>query len=177
MKAALERFAPDPKLNSDPQIWPTERVTSELKGPICGPGCLFVLATQPKEGADVFILEGDRYGERVRTPMQAPPHIEDCIIASNHFLLYGATMSSDRSYHNFSTPVAFSTQHRYESMRHRLEAQYSSTEPITHFDADDVRSLLQCACVATTEHAIIVEMESNGSITMRVYLASSKFGK
>jgi hypothetical protein len=176
VKAAFEAFAPDTTLNNDVKVWPTKPAISELIGPVCGPGCVFVLTTQSTDGGDVFVLEGDRYGGRIRTAMQVPPYIPDCIMATNHFHLYGFTPSSDDYNQNFGFPVSFSSQHRYESMRHRLEMQFRTTGKVVHLNMEDVRSLLQSACQGRTEHAIEVELESNGNITLHIYLAASEFG-
>jgi hypothetical protein len=176
VKAAFEAFAPDFTLNHDSKVWPTEPAFSELIGPVWGPGNVLVLTTQSTEGGDAFVLEGDRYGGRIRTAMQAPPYIPDCIMATNHFHLYGFTPSSDDYNQNFGSRVGFSSQHRYESMRHRLEMQFRTTGKVVHLNVEDVRSLLQSACEGRTEHAIEVELESNGNITLHIHLAASEFG-
>jgi hypothetical protein len=177
VKAAFETFASDPKLNNDPKVWPTKRVTSDLKGPICGPGSIFVLTTMSNEGGDAFVLEGDRYGGRIRTSMQTAPYIPDCIMATNHFYLYGYTSSMhDNHHHNFDSCVNFSSLHRYESMRHRLEMQFPLPRKIVPLNLENVRSLIQSACVGRTEHAIEIELELNGNITLHIHLATSEFG-
>jgi hypothetical protein len=149
---------------------------SELKGPICGPGSIFVFTTNSNEGGDAFVLEGDRYGGRIRTSMQTTPYIPDCIMATNHFHLYGSTPSTYDNYHNFDSPVSFSSLHRYASMRYHLEMQCRLSENIVHLNLENVRSLIQSACEGRTEHAIEVELESNGNITLHIHLAASEFG-
>jgi hypothetical protein len=176
VKAAFESFAADSTLNNDPKIWPTKRAMSELKGPICGPGSIFVFTTNSNEGGDAFVLEGDRYGGRIRTSMQTAPYIPDCIMATNHFHLYGSIPSSYDNYHNFDSPVSFSSLHRYASMRYHLEMQCRLSENIVHLNLENVRSLIQSACEGRTEHAIEVELESNGNITLHIHLAASEFG-
>jgi hypothetical protein len=176
VQAAFEAFAPDPTLNNDLKVWPTKRATSELKGPVCGPGSVFVFTTKLNDEGNAFVLEGDRYGGCIRTSMQAPPFIPDCIMATNHFHLYGSTSSFYDNYHNFGSCVSFSSLHRYESMRHRLEMQFRLTEDVVHLNLENVRSLLQSACEGRTEHVIEVEIESNGNITIHIHLAASEFG-
>jgi hypothetical protein len=177
VQAAFEAFASDPTLNDDLKVWPTKRATSDLKGPVCGPGSIFVLTTQSKDGGNAFVLEGDRYGGCIRTSMQAPPYIPDCILATNHFLRYGFTPSlENKNYHNFDSCVNFSSRHRYESMRHRLEMQFRLPRDVVHIDLENVRSLLQSACEGRTEHTIEVEIESNGNISIHIHLAASEFG-
>ena len=176
IQAAFETFVCDPTLNQDRNVWPAERAKNEFKGPVCGPGCVFVLATNSDEGADGFILEGDRYGGRIRTAMQVAPYIPDCLMATNHFHLYGFATSSCAGYHNFGLPVSFSSWHRYESMRHRLEMQFRLPDQVVHVNLQDVRALMQSACEGRTEHAIAVEIEPNGDITLHIYLAAREIG-
>ncbi|CAF1044463.1 unnamed protein product [Rotaria sp. Silwood1] len=176
VKNAFETFASDSILNNDSKIWPTKRAPSELKGPICGPGCVFVLTTMSNEGGDAFVLEGDRYGGRIRTSMQAIPFIPDCIMATNHFHLYDFTSSLHDKHRNFDSDVSFSSLHRYESMQHRLEMEFRLKSNIAHLNLENIRSLLQSACEGRTEHSIQVELETNGNITIHVHLAASEFG-
>ena len=163
-------------MNNDPKIWPTKQAITELKGPVCGPGCIFVLITKSNDGGDAFLLECDRYGGCMRTAMQAPPYIPDCIMATNHFYLYGFTRSLDNNCLNFGSVVGFNSLHRYESMRHQLEMQFRSIKDVVHLNVESVRSLLQSACTGRTEHAIEVELESNDNITVHIHLAASEFG-
>lgn len=176
IKTAFETFVPDPALNIDLKVWPTKQAPSELKGPVCGPGSVFVLTTKSNDKGDAMVLEGDRYGGSIRMSMQAPPYIPDCIMATNHFHLYGFTPSLDGNYYNFDSGVSFSSRHRYESMRQRLEMQYRLTRDTVHLNLEDIRSLLQSACEGRTEHAIEVEIELNGNITLHIHLAASEFG-
>lgn len=176
VKAAFEVFACDPKLNQDQNVWPTKQAKSDFKGPICGPGSVFVLTTNSSEGPDAFVLEGDRYGGRMRRAMQTVPYLPDCIMATNHYYLYGFTTSSSGNCQNFDLPVSFSSLHRYESMRYRLEMQFRSSNRIRTVNLQDICALMQSACEGRTEHAIAVEIELNGNITLHVYLAASEFG-
>ncbi|CAF3088390.1 unnamed protein product [Rotaria sp. Silwood2] len=176
VKNAFETFASDFILNNDSKVWPTKRALSELKGPICGSGSVFVLTTMSNDGGNAFVLEGDRYGGRIRTSMQALPFIPDCIIATNHFHCYDSTSSLHDRYRNFDSCVSFSSLHRYESMRHRLEMEFRSKSNVVHLNRESIRLLLQSACEGRTEHAIEVELETNGNITLHIHLAASEFG-
>jgi hypothetical protein len=176
IKDAFEIFAADSKLNDDPKLWPTKRVSSDFKGPICGPGSIFVLARMSNEGGDAFVLEGDRYGGQIRTSMQTAPYIPDCIMATNHFYLYGYTSSLDNNHYNFDSCVRFSSLHRYESMRHRLAMHCPSSRKSVHLNVENIRSLIQSACEGRTEYSIETEIELNGNITLHIHLASSEFG-
>ncbi|CAF0824229.1 unnamed protein product [Rotaria sordida] len=176
VKNAFEAFVSDPILNNDSKIWPIKRAPSELKGPIYGPGSVFVLTTMSNDGGNACVLEGDRYGGRIRTSMQAIPLIPDCIIATNHFHLYDFTSSLHDKHCNFDSDVSFSSLHRYESMRHRLEMEFRLKSNVVHLNVENIRSLLQSACEGRTEHTIEVELETNGNITIHVHLAASIFG-
>ncbi|CAF0983798.1 unnamed protein product [Adineta ricciae] len=176
MKAAFEKFTPDSTLNNDSKCWPTDKAISELKGPICGPGSIFVFATISDQENSAFVLEGDRYGGCLRTSLQAPPYIPDCILATNHFLRYGFTSSSGEDYRNFESNVSFNSLHRYESIRQQMEALFRLKKSTTYLDVQDIRSLLQSACTGHTEHTIEVELELNGKITLHIHLAALEFG-
>ena len=162
---AFEAFSCDPKLNQDKNLWPINQAESELKGPVCGPGSVFVLATKANNEGHVFVLEGDRYGGRIRTAMQAPPYIPHCILATNHFLLYGYS-----EHENFGSSIGSSSMTRYKSMCDRTK------DNVAHLNTEDIRAILQSACEGRTEYALEVEIELNGNIIVHIHLAASEFG-
>ena len=108
--------------------------------------------------------------------MQTAPYIPDSIMATNHFYLYGYTSSLHDHHQNFDSCVNFSSLHRYESMRHRLEMYLPFSQKLVHLNLENIRSLIQSACEGRTEHAIQIEIELNGNITLHIHLAASEFG-
>lgn len=166
VQSAFEAFSCDPMLNEDQHVWPTNQAKSELIGPVCGPGSVFVLITKVNNEGNVFVLEADRYGGCIRTAMQASPYIPHCILATNHFLLYG----SSNDHENFDSNISSSSLHRYKNMCDHIEGK------VDHFNLQDIRTVLQSACEGRTEHALEVEIELNGNITIHIHLAASEFG-
>lgn len=119
-------------------------------GGTCGPGCITLFAT-PYHGqtTPAFVLEGDRFGERVRAADEAPPYVPQVLMASNHHLVYGADEQSQRVFGNLPS---FSSLWRYEAGKHKIESWHRTGRQI---GTAAMQELLQTVSHGTTEYSII----------------------
>jgi hypothetical protein len=100
--------------------------------------------------APAFVSEGDRFGTGVRVPDQVAPVRPFDILATNHYLAYGA--DPDHSGVNFGRDVSFSSAWRYEVGKNTLEAWARRGTPV---GISEMRRLLQSVAHGTTEYAVI----------------------
>jgi len=120
-------------------------------GGISGPGCI-ILYAMPFVGQKdpAFVLEGDRFGDKIRIAGEVYPKIPNALLLSNHHRVYGVSTSLPSEV--FGKVPAFSTIWRYQAGASKLEAWRRSGQKI---DTHKMRELLQTVAYGTTEHAII----------------------
>lgn len=78
------------------------------------------------------------------------PTPSSCIMASNHFHVYGVD-SYVGPFYNFGHPVSFSSAWRYQAGAMKIEG-WNRTE--VYLDVDHITEILQTVAQGTTEHAI-----------------------
>ncbi len=100
--------------------------------------------------APAFVSEGDRFGTAVRAPTEVAPVRPFDILATNHYLVYGA--DPDRPGVNFAQEVSFSSTWRYEAGKNTLEAWARMGIPV---GTAEMRRLLQSVAHGTTEYAVV----------------------
>lgn len=120
-------------------------------GGSCGPGCVTLFAVPAHGQSDpAFVVEGDRFGEAMRTAESAWPRVPEALVASNHHLVYGVDPS--RPGKVFGRTPSFSSLWRYQAGASKLEAWHRTNRRI---GTAEMRELLQTVAHGTTEYAII----------------------
>lgn len=125
-------------------------------GGACGPGCIVVFAL-PHDGGGTpgWVVEGDRFGHASRVAGEVAPFVDQCLLASNHHLVYGA--DPDRPGTSFGREPSNSSAWRYEAGRHKLEAWARVGRNI---GTAEMRELLQTVAHGTTEHSLITRPDA-----------------
>lgn len=120
-------------------------------GGSCGPGCVTLFAV-PFHGQDqpAFVMEGDRFGDRMRFAQDAAPNVPQALVASNHHRIYGVDELEPNQV--FGKEVGFSSRWRYEAGMHKLAAWYRVGQSI---GTKQMQELLQTVAHGTTEYAVI----------------------
>ncbi|MBK9385678.1 MAG: hypothetical protein IPN34_12785 [Planctomycetes bacterium] len=134
-------------------------------GGFCGPGGL-VFCAQPyrSSGLPAFVIEGDRFGERVRHVGYAAPHLPHVLLASNHPRRYGVDAGTPELV--FDKRPSFSSLWRYQAGAQKLQAWHRARRAI---GTREMKELLQLVAQGTTEHAIVVRPNQ---LELEVALAS-----
>jgi len=144
---------------ADAEKW----LLTKLGGPAGGvapAGSILVVASN----ASGWIYEADRYGGVMRSENMAAPFIPGIVMASNHFLLYGAGPEG----WNFGQQASFSSLWRYASARYKVEAWRDAG---TLVDVQRAKELLQLVCEGETEHSIIWQPQAR---TLHVAVATAE---
>jgi len=110
-----------------------------------------------------FVYEGNRFGGAFRRPGDVTPSDDNCIMATNHYLVYQNPNLEGAS---------FSSLWRYEAGKNRVEAWKRADKEISSME---MQILLQTAAHGTTEHSIIYKYDRKKVITFEVALADLTF--
>ncbi|HBE71153.1 MAG TPA: hypothetical protein DDW52_23655 [Planctomycetaceae bacterium] len=148
MREALATFGPDTKPKQMQELVDS---FDNSAGGSCGPGCITLFATPyTGQSSPAYILEGDRFGDAMRTDSEVFPYVPQALVASNHHRKYGvATRDSSLV---FGKSISFSSRWRYEAGSHKLDSWYRFGKTI---GTEQMRELLQTVAHGTTEYSII----------------------
>jgi len=136
-------------------------------GGISGPGCILLFALPFHGQKDAaFVLEGDRFGDRIRTAGDVYPKIPNALVMSNHHRVYG--VDAQFPMRVFGKPAHFNTLWRYEAGAAKLDSWHRTGQKI---GTEQMRELLQSVAYGTTEHAIITRPNQ---LEMDIAVASMK---
>jgi hypothetical protein len=143
-------------------------------GGACVTGCVLFFAKPYRLGSNEipsFVFEGDWVNGMMRLPTQAQPtYINDTILATNHFHVYGVDPKTHDSHVNFGKQVYFNTLARYDRGSARIES-YTRTPTVRgKMGFNEIESALQIVAAGTTEHSVIYRMENN-IVTIAVTIA------
>ncbi|MCC6671482.1 MAG: DUF2141 domain-containing protein [Planctomycetes bacterium] len=105
--------------------------------------------------APAFVYEGDRFGGALRLPTEGAPRDPHALLATNHFLVYGADPTRPGTV--FGKEPAFSSRWRFETGVQQMQALARLRRPV---DVATVQGLLRSVCHGTTEHALVFLPES-----------------
>jgi hypothetical protein len=102
------------------------------------------------QASPAFVSEGDRFGTAIREPTDVEPSSPFDIMATNHYLVYGA--DPERPGTSFGVDPSFSSEWRYEAGMNTLEAWTRQKKPL---GTAEMRRLLQSTAHGTTEYSVI----------------------
>lgn len=103
--------------------------------------------------------------------MQAEPYLENAMVVSNHFHVYGVDMDIG-SHVNFGKQVYYSSLWRFTAGNEKLKSYSRNNKG--KGDVEMLVKLLQTAAHGTTEHSIIY-FPSNGKIKFAISNAKMNF--
>jgi hypothetical protein len=159
-----------------------ESFNSASGGP-CVTGCvLFMIKPYHKKVMDSpsFVYEGDWKKGMMRLPGMADPFdIEDGILATNHFNVYGVDGDTGPEY-NFGRKMSFGSLWRYMAGNSKMQGYTRSPLHNGKGSARRIQEFLRTVQHGTTEHAIIyapdVDQETGKvrNIYFNVALASTE---
>jgi uncharacterized protein (DUF2141 family) len=111
-----------------------------------------ILFAQPyqKQKNPAFVYEGDRFGGKIRLPGEVPPDAPDCIMATNHHLIYG--YNTEKPLLSFGKKISFSSAWRYQAGAKMLEAWFRKGKSLGLAEA---KRLLQTVSQGYTEYSVI----------------------
>jgi len=110
-----------------------------------------------------YVYENDKYGGVMRLPAQIDPYIDTCILATNHFKIYGVDPYNPTL--NFGQPISFSSEYRYFVAAN----SFTSWDRTRHkLDITDFVNLEQRTASGTTEHSVIYLPDN-----MQFYIANT----
>jgi len=110
-----------------------------------------------------YVYENDKYGGVMRLPAQIDPFIETCILATNHFKIYGVDQFNPNF--NFGQPISFSSEYRYFVAANSLAA-WNRTNHL--LNVMDFINLEQRTAAGATEHSVVYIPEK-----MQFYIANT----
>ena len=145
---------------SSAEAWILEQYKGVGGGVSPGGGIFFVLSNVVNNSLG-WVYESDRFGGITRTERDVYPKLDNMVLASNHFHLYGAGHDPEtgETITNFGQSPSFSSRLRYAAPAFKIMSWATSpsktTIPNKQVTEPDIKELLQLVCNQETEHSII----------------------
>ena len=164
---------PIEKANAQTALQQIQRFNAKTGGP-CITGCVLFFAKPYVNGSTdspAYVYEGDYRNGLMRLPTEADPrHIDDVILASNHYHKYGVDPRTGPHY-NFGRLMYFDTLVRYQAGSSRVKSYHDVHHIKGNVSEVLTEEVLQTVAHSTTEHSIVVKNVGNKERWIYIALA------